>query len=155
MREHVFQGQHLSPFMRLLGLPHCLCPTAPSSLPSSLSKSVRSHWELVYQYIYQSQICVVYHATGTLWRQWGFLAPTGHPIAHAVLVSKLLKAIQLPSTLAVIHCKAHLKDDSWITKGNQYPDATAKWVATQPMTSSVTLPILGIEAKILYQDFLE
>lgn len=52
------------------------------------------------------------HATGALWKQQGFLTSTGQLIAHAALVSELLEAIQLPSALAVIHCKAHQKDDS-------------------------------------------
>lgn len=68
---------------------------------------------------YVFEIC---HATGALWKQWGVLTSAGHPIAHATLVSKLLLAIQL----AIIQCRAHQKDNSQITKGNQYADLTAK-----------------------------
>lgn len=58
---------------------------------------------------YAFEVC---HATGALWKQRVFLTSTGKPIAHAALVSELLEDIQLPSALAVIHCKAHQKDDS-------------------------------------------
>lgn len=49
----------------------------------------------------------VFHVTGALWKQQGFLISTGHQIAHAALVAKLLKALQLPSAIAIVHCKTH------------------------------------------------
>lgn len=68
-------------------------------------------------------------------------------------MSKLLSAIQLPSAIAVIHCKAHQKDNSQVTKGNQYADLTAKWVATQPLPINTIAPAVNTE--IPYKDFLE
>lgn len=76
-------------------------------------------------------------------------------ITHAALVSELLKAIQLPSALVVIHCIAQQKEDYQVTKGYQYADATAKWLTTQPMPASVALPTLTIGTKIPFQDLLE
>lgn len=97
----------------------------------------------------------VCHATGALWKQRGFLTSNGQPIAHANLISDLLRAIRLPSSLAVIHCRAHQKDDSKATKGNQFADMTAKWAASKPLKAPTTLPALQLGPTVRYQDLLE
>lgn len=95
------------------------------------------------------------HATGALWKQRGFLTSTRQPIAHAKLVSRLLLAIQLPSAIAIIHCRAHQKDNSEVTKGNQFADQAAKWAATQPLPASTMVPALRVDTEVPYKDLLE
>lgn len=90
-----------------------------------------------------------------LWKQRGFLTSAGHQIAHAAQVSNLLEAIQLPKVIAVIHCRAHQKDDSMATEGNLYADATAKWAATEPSPHDIIAPAIRTEPVIPYRDFLE
>uniref|UniRef100_A0A2D4PU82 RNase H type-1 domain-containing protein n=1 Tax=Micrurus surinamensis TaxID=129470 RepID=A0A2D4PU82_MICSU len=85
----------------------------------------------------------------------GFLTSAGQQIAHATLVAHLLEAIQLPKTLAVIHCKAHQKDDSLVTKGNQYADKTGKLAATQPLPQHFLTPALTANPEKPYKDFLD
>lgn len=82
----------------------------------------------------------------------GFLTSAGHPIAHECLVSKLWQAIQLPSALSVIHCKAHQKDDSLITRGNQYVDSTTKWMTTQHITPRTIVPVVQTRTEIPYKN---
>lgn len=98
---------------------------------------------------------VICHATGVLWKQRGFLTLSGQPIVHTELVSKLLTAVQLPSKIAIIHCRAHQRDNSEITKGNHFGDQAAKWSAIQPLPANPIAPALRVDTEIPYKDKLE
>ena len=45
----------------------------------------------------------------------------------------MLEAVQLPKEIAVIHCPAHTKDTTEISRGNALVDAAAKAAARQPL----------------------
>ncbi|XP_060134170.1 protein NYNRIN-like [Zootoca vivipara] len=69
------------------------------------------------------------HATGTLWKQRGFLTAAGTQISHAALVKRLMDSIHLPKAISVIHCKAHTKGTDFVSVGNRKADATAQRAA--------------------------
>lgn len=56
----------------------------------------------------------------------------GQTLTHAAPPQRLLNAVQLPSALAVCKCRAHQKEDSDTTKGNNFADHTAKGAAKGP-----------------------
>ncbi|XP_043850168.1 uncharacterized protein LOC122748559 [Dromiciops gliroides] len=66
-----------------------------------------------------------------LWKHRGFLTSSGKEIAHSELIRDFLEAIQLPKTLAIIHCSAHKKGTDPVTQGNARADAAAKTAAIE------------------------
>jgi len=54
---------------------------------------------------------------GTLWHERGFLTSSGTLIKNGYLIANLLKAILLPSTLAVIKCEAHMGGSDDVSEG--------------------------------------
>ncbi|XP_055021359.1 uncharacterized protein LOC129412235 isoform X2 [Boleophthalmus pectinirostris] len=54
---------------------------------------------------------------------------TGLPIKHEQLIKQLIDAVQLPSRLAIMKCKAHTKGTDSISLGNQAADQAAKKAA--------------------------
>ncbi|XP_063040212.1 uncharacterized protein LOC134435263 [Engraulis encrasicolus] len=71
----------------------------------------------------------VVHDHGAIWRERGFLTAAGKPIQHKQLVEMLLKAIQLPSAIAVVKCAAHSHKTDEISQGNDRADSAAKQAA--------------------------
>nr|XP_014428531.1 uncharacterized protein LOC106731948 [Pelodiscus sinensis] len=62
------------------------------------------------------------------------LTAQGCPVKHGAHILRLLEAVQLPSAVAVVHCKAHQRDDQDVAKGNARADREAKRAATlQPL----------------------
>lgn len=59
------------------------------------------------------------------------ITSTGAPVQHGSHLKKLLEVITLPRKLALCKCAAHQKDDSYITKGNNFADKAAKEAAQQ------------------------
>lgn len=43
----------------------------------------------------------------SLWKERGFLDTKGTPIVNGSLIAKLLKALQQPAEVAIIHCRGH------------------------------------------------
>ncbi|XP_041446042.1 uncharacterized protein LOC121402987 [Xenopus laevis] len=72
----------------------------------------------------------VVHDFGKIWQQRGYQTTEGKPIAHTHLIEKLLKAIQLPSDFAIIHCRAHTHKTDDISLRNALADQVAKQTAT-------------------------
>ncbi|XP_060125379.1 protein NYNRIN-like [Zootoca vivipara] len=69
------------------------------------------------------------HATGTLWKQRGFLTAAGTQISHAPLVKRLMDSIHFPKAISVIHCKAHTNGTDFVSLGNSIADAAAQKAA--------------------------
>lgn len=67
---------------------------------------------------------------GVIWLCRGYVAADGKSISHSDLVTALLDAIQLPSKLAFMHCKAHTGQMTDIAKGNALADRIAKEAAS-------------------------
>ncbi|XP_053863085.1 uncharacterized protein LOC128825070 [Malaclemys terrapin pileata] len=59
----------------------------------------------------------VLHAHAGLWKQRGMLTAQGSPVKHGSQILRLLEAVQLPSAVAVVHCKAHQKGRSRCIQG--------------------------------------
>ena len=71
------------------------------------------------------------HATGTLWKEQGFLTSAGKSMPHRKQIKELLEAIQLPSEISVIYRKAHTQRQVTISKGNSLSDQAARAAAPQ------------------------
>ncbi|CAM4365076.1 unnamed protein product [Lepidochelys kempii] len=58
------------------------------------------------------------HAHAGLWKQRGMLTAQGSPVKYGPQILLLLEAVQLPLEVAVVHCKAHQREDQDVTRGN-------------------------------------
>ncbi|CAM5148178.1 unnamed protein product [Natator depressus] len=72
----------------------------------------------------------VLHAHAGLWKQRGTLTAQGSPVKYGPQILRLREAVQLPLEVAVVHCKAHQREDQDVTRGNARADREAKHVAT-------------------------
>ncbi|XP_071585772.1 uncharacterized protein [Heliangelus exortis] len=52
----------------------------------------------------------IVHAHGAVWKERGLLTSQGRPIKYAEEILQLLEAVQLPTQVAIMHCKGHLKE---------------------------------------------
>ncbi|XP_054247542.1 protein NYNRIN-like [Indicator indicator] len=73
----------------------------------------------------------VVHAHGAIWKERGLLSTQGKGIKHAEEILRLLEAVQKPSKVAIMHCRAHQKGNSGQERGNRLADKTAKTVARE------------------------
>lgn len=89
---------------------------------SSQRKNVNIHTDS--QYVFSAV-----HHFSKIWKHRGFKTSTGKLLTHAALIQDLLDAVQKPAQLALCKCAAHQKDDSLITRGNNFADQTAKTAA--------------------------
>lgn len=94
------------------------------------------------------------HHFAKIWQNRGMVTSTGNPVQHGNLLKQLLEVITLPKKLALCKCAAHQKDDSEITKGNNFADIAAKKAAHQPIetlmsetTELIPLAVLKDEQK--------
>ena len=84
----------------------------------------------------------VCHSFGTLWRLRGFKTSAGLPILNGKLVATLLTELLLPKSVSIMHCRAHRKDDSSVTRGNNRADNAAR-LAAQSTQSSPSLQLVS------------
>uniref|UniRef100_A0AAV2MEB8 RNase H type-1 domain-containing protein n=1 Tax=Knipowitschia caucasica TaxID=637954 RepID=A0AAV2MEB8_KNICA len=56
------------------------------------------------------------------WIRNGFKLINGLPVKHEVFVRHLIDAVNLPSKLAIMKCRAHTQGEDMISKGNQAAD---------------------------------
>lgn len=71
----------------------------------------------------------IVHAHGAIWKEQGLLTAQGKQIKHAEEILQLLKAIQLPTKVAFMHCRGHLKGNADQEKRNRLADYEAKQAA--------------------------
>ncbi|XP_051497575.1 uncharacterized protein LOC127395146 [Apus apus] len=71
----------------------------------------------------------VVHAHGAIWKERGLLTTLGKHIKHADMILRLLEAVQLPSAVAIMHCKGHQKGNTAQGVGNKLADYEAKRAA--------------------------
>lgn len=71
----------------------------------------------------------VVHVHGALWKERGLLSSQGTHIKHQDAILQLIKAVQKPELVAIIHCKAHQSGSSKICEGNRKADWAARQVA--------------------------
>ncbi|KAM7077845.1 ribonuclease H-like [Ciconia maguari] len=60
----------------------------------------------------------VVHAHGAIWEERGLLTAQGRQIKHAEEILHLLEAVQLPTKVAIMHCRGHLKGNTDQEKGD-------------------------------------
>lgn len=60
-----------------------------------------------------------------IWQNRGMITSTGKRVQHGDLLKALLEVITLPKQLALCKCAAHQKDNSEVTKGNNFTDQAA------------------------------
>ncbi|XP_064901184.1 uncharacterized protein LOC135577217 [Columba livia] len=71
----------------------------------------------------------VVHVHGALWKERGLLSFQGTNIKYQKEILNLINAVQKPSLVAIMHCKAHQSGTSKIIEGNRLADQTAQSVA--------------------------
>ncbi|XP_025762589.1 uncharacterized protein LOC112846766 [Oreochromis niloticus] len=69
------------------------------------------------------------HFFAAQWSRRGMTTSTGKPVEHATLLQDLLKAVLLPSKVAVCKCAAHTRGTDPIVLGNAFADKIAKEAA--------------------------
>ena len=69
---------------------------------------------------------LIVHSHSALWKEGGFLSAKGSPVVNASLIAKLLQATDLPSAIAVVHCKGHQASWDPVSHGNAQVDAAAR-----------------------------
>ncbi|KAK4810474.1 LOW QUALITY PROTEIN: hypothetical protein QYF61_004254 [Mycteria americana] len=80
----------------------------------------------------------VVHAHGAIWKERGLLTAQGRQIKHAEEILHLSEAVQLPTKVAIMHCRGHLKGNTDQEKGNRLADYEAKQAA-ETMQKILTL----------------
>lgn len=76
-------------------------------------------------------VCLLIHAHAQLYREKGMVDSKGKEIKYKKLIETLLRVIQLPKGVAVMHCRGHQKGNTPIVKGNAFADLTAKKAARE------------------------
>ncbi|KAJ1081692.1 hypothetical protein NDU88_001870 [Pleurodeles waltl] len=69
------------------------------------------------------------HSSIRRWEKRGFLKSDGCPAMHKDLLGQLIKALTLPSKVAVIKCAAHTNQQDLASRGNALADWAAKEAA--------------------------
>lgn len=96
------------------------------------------------QYVYAAV-----HHFAKIWQNRGMITSTGAPVQHGGLLKRLLEVITLPRHLALCKCAAHQKDDSDITKGNNFADKAAKEAAGKEADAFTLTPCPLISIDVL------
>lgn len=109
---------------------------------ASKDKDINIHTDS--QYVYAA----VHHFV-KIWQNRGMITSTGAPVQHGGLLKRLLEVITLPRHLALCKCAAHQKDDSDITKGNNFADKAAKEAAGKEADAFTLTPCPLISIDVL------
>lgn len=72
---------------------------------------------------------LIAHSHCMIWKERGFLTTKGTPVLNGQLIANLVRAIQLPSRVAIIHCRGHQTNTSPIALGNAFADRIAREAA--------------------------
>ncbi|XP_068886288.1 ribonuclease HI-like [Aphelocoma coerulescens] len=73
----------------------------------------------------------VVHTFGKIWSERGFLNTKGKDILHKELILKILKALQLPQVISVVHIPGHQPGTTKEARGNNLADLAAKEAAVE------------------------
>ncbi|KAJ1207367.1 hypothetical protein NDU88_002758 [Pleurodeles waltl] len=85
------------------------------------------------------------HSSIRRWERRGFLKSDGSPVMHKDLLAQLIKALTLPSKVAIIKCAAHTNQQNLVSRGNALADWAAKEAAkTSPNLSEQDEHTLGM-----------
>nr|XP_054108889.1 uncharacterized protein LOC118152063 [Callithrix jacchus] len=102
------------------------------ALSMSQNKEVNIYTDSKYSFLIAHSHCMI-------WKERGFLTTKGTPVLNGKLIAALIQAVQLPSKVAIIHCKGHQSLNSPIAAGNAFADRVAKDMARNhpPPTSTL------------------
>uniref|UniRef100_A0A669CE02 Gypsy retrotransposon integrase-like protein 1 n=1 Tax=Oreochromis niloticus TaxID=8128 RepID=A0A669CE02_ORENI len=89
------------------------------------------------------------HHFARIWQNTGMITSTGNPVQHGNLLKALLEVITLPKRLALCKCAAHQKDNSEVTKGNNFADQAAKAAAQQTIDTLMSESSMQIPLDVL------
>ncbi|KAJ1174765.1 hypothetical protein NDU88_000056 [Pleurodeles waltl] len=96
-------------------------------------------------YSHSAYVTTTVHSSIRWWERRGFLKSDGSPVMHKDLLEQLIKALTLPSKVAVIKCAAHTNQQDLISRGNALADWAAKEAAkTSPNFSEQDEHTLGM-----------
>ena len=80
------------------------------------------------------------HAHAAIWKERGLLIAKGSPIKHQAEILELLKEVQLPKEVAVIHCRGHQRSHTSQLRGNVLAGKATKTAAQEhPILQAVAL----------------
>ncbi|XP_015283176.1 PREDICTED: uncharacterized protein LOC107126105, partial [Gekko japonicus] len=80
------------------------------------------------------------HAHGMLWQHRGFITAAGKDIKYGPNLRLLLEAINLPTKIAIIHCRGHQRKSDPIAEGNGRADKAAKEAAEGKLCLRTLVP---------------
>lgn len=86
-----------------------------------------------YGTIYPDVQCAfgIVHTFGKIWEVGGYLNSKGKNLVHPELIKLVLKSLQKPTEIAIVHIKGHQKGDTLEIKGNKLADQMAKEAALE------------------------
>lgn len=93
----------------------------------SLAKNMVIHTYTDSKYAYH-----ILHSHAAVWQKRGFMTTQGTPVVNGFLILQLLKAVQLPQQVAVIHTGEHQRPPFQISEGNIKADQEAKHASLSP-----------------------
>ncbi|RMB94632.1 hypothetical protein DUI87_28867 [Hirundo rustica rustica] len=74
----------------------------------------------------------IVHTFGKIWEGRGYLNSKGKDLIHTELIKSVLKSLQKPVEITVVHIKGHQKGNMPEIRGNQLADKTAREAALEP-----------------------
>ncbi|RMB95520.1 hypothetical protein DUI87_27630 [Hirundo rustica rustica] len=74
----------------------------------------------------------IVHTFGKIWEGRGYLNSKGKDLIHTELIKSVLKSLQKPVEIAVVHIKGHQKGNMPEIRGNQLAEKTAREAALEP-----------------------
>ncbi|RMB88059.1 hypothetical protein DUI87_35571 [Hirundo rustica rustica] len=89
----------------------------------------------------------IVHTFGKIWEGWGYLNSKGKDLIHTELIKSVLKSLQKPVEIEVVHIKGHQKGDMPEIRGNQLADKTAREAALEPVEAVKILQFEKIPGK--------
>ena len=75
-----------------------------------------------------------------MWKERGLFSAQGSPTKHKEEIAALLKAVQQPKAVAIMHCKAHQMGTTRAMVGNRLAARTAKAGAKSKMLMALIPP---------------
>lgn len=86
----------------------------------------------------------IVHTFGKIWQERGYLNSKDKTLIHEELVKEILRALEGPNEIVVVHMKGYQKETSVEIKGNSLADKMAKEVALEEKEKVLLLIDVGL-----------